>query len=488
MGSNPTPSANALLSGWSATKLTEINSLRLGDCYPAVLSGSMSDVSRHTYLAQRKGSANWYFKAKVPRDLVAAFEGRQQVWKSLRTTDLVEAKRRVRDEADAFDKRCRALRDRTETDGRDTVGSLALTSLSEAAIEEMVVAWFQIESVAREQRHKTALPVDPSEALQVLDQDESDLLDPDDLGLNGTYQAAVRLLRANDIRLVRRPLMGLRSTSSVMPFVVAREDAASSQFGRLLAQLRRGQIEDVRRSRAFLTGDFRDETVDPLFKPRDVPNGKTLGQVITAFRAEPERAGQITKLRQTYDAVFRLAEELFETDRPIREISREDCKTFRTTVQSLPANATKRFPGKSLMEATKLAGEDVDRLSVTTVNHYLTSLATLFNYAEKEGWLSQSPAKGLALKGVKKEPPPRSIHRSRTHRTLQCAALHGLPGRFKRLCKAGTKPTTWRTLLDPPDQPLHRYAPRRDCAASNGRRAPISGRAVHLHCRGWRRR
>lgn len=29
-------------------------------------------------------------------------------------------------------------------------------------------------------------------------------------------------------------------------------------------------------------------------------------------------------------------------------------------------------------------------------------MATLFNYAETEGWLSQNPAKGLALKGVKK--------------------------------------------------------------------------------------
>jgi len=31
----------------------------------------MSDVSRHTYLAQRKGSANWYFKARAVPAYVA---------------------------------------------------------------------------------------------------------------------------------------------------------------------------------------------------------------------------------------------------------------------------------------------------------------------------------------------------------------------------------------------------------------------------------
>ncbi|MET3485305.1 DUF6538 domain-containing protein [Methylobacterium sp. 1973] len=98
-------------------------------------------MSRYTHLGQRKGSANWYFKAKVPRDLVAAL-GREQLWKSLSTADFAEAKRRVRDEADAFDKQCRALRDRLASDGCDTVGSVVLTSLTEAAIEQVAINWF----------------------------------------------------------------------------------------------------------------------------------------------------------------------------------------------------------------------------------------------------------------------------------------------------------------------------------------------------------
>ncbi|MGU3284436.1 DUF6538 domain-containing protein [Methylobacterium mesophilicum] len=361
----------------------------------------MKDVGRHTYLARRKGTANWQFRARVPLDLVAYF-GKQEVTKSLGTADLAEAKRRVRDEADAFDKQCRALRGRAATDGLDTVGSVPLTSLSEAAIHEMALAWFETLNAGGERRHEVAVPLDRDEALINLDQDEGELNDPNDLGLNAAYQTAVRLLQANDVRLVRRQLSSIRSAGSRMPFVVAREDAASAQFRQLLALLRRGQLEDLHRNRARLMGNYQEVAFDPVFKPRAEPNGKTLAEVIAAFRAEPERAGQISKLQQTYASVFRLAGEMFGTDRPIREVDREECKAFRATVQALPPNATKRFPGKSLVEVAKLATPGTDRLRPATVNHYLDSLATLFNYAEGEGWITQNPSKRLAIKGVKK--------------------------------------------------------------------------------------
>ncbi|WP_187294310.1 site-specific integrase [Methylobacterium sp. B1] len=358
-------------------------------------------MSRYTHLAQRKGSANWYFKAKIPRDLVAAF-GREQVWKSLRTADLAEAKRRVRDEADAFDKQCRAIRDRAASDGCDTVGSVALTSLSEAAIEQMAVDWFSTVAAEGEQRARMAVPLDRDEALISLGQEEAALHDPNDLGLDASYQTAIRLLRANDVRLLQRQLNPIRSAGSPMPFVVSREDAASAQFRQLLALLRRGRLEDIHRSRARLAGDYQDVAFDPVFRPRAEPGGKTLAQAIAAFRAEPQRATLIAKSQQTYDVVFRLATELFGADRPIREIGREDCKTFRATVQALPTNAAKRFPKKTLVEVAGLDLPASDRLHATTVNHYVHGLSALMNYAHHEGWIVQNPGKGLAIKGVKK--------------------------------------------------------------------------------------
>ena len=358
-------------------------------------------MGRHTYLARRKGSANWQFRARVPLDLVAYF-GKREVTRSLGTADFAEAKRRVRDEADAFDKQCRAVRDQATTDKGDTVGSVALTSLGETAIEQMAMAWFETIALDAERRHGMAVPLDRDEALINLDHEEGALHDPNDLGLDASYQTAIRLLRTNDVRLLRRQLNPIRVAGSPMPFVVSREDAASAQFRQLLALLRRGRLEDIHRSRARLLGDYQDVAFDPVFRPRTEPNGKTLAQVIAAFRAEPERAGQITKLQQTYSSVFRLANEMFGADRPVREIDREECKAFRATVQALPPNATKRFPGKSLGDIAAMATSETDRLRPATVNHYLDALATLFNYAEGEGWITQNPAKRLAIKGVKK--------------------------------------------------------------------------------------
>ncbi|MFD6321017.1 DUF6538 domain-containing protein [Methylorubrum thiocyanatum] len=374
----------------------------------------MKDVSRHTYLTRRKGTANWQFRARVPHDLVARF-GKREITESLKTADHAEAKRLVRDKADAFDKQCRAFRDETATDGLEIIGNVALTSLTETAIREMVLTWFDTLNMERERRHALAMPQDRDEALVTLNQDESDLTDPNDLGLGGTYQTAIRLLRAHDVRLMRRQLTTNQPKAAPMPFLVTRQDAASAQFRQLLAMLRRGQLEDIRRSRALLSDDFRNLMFDPIFKPRAASDDKTLAQVIAAFRVEPERAGQ------TYDTAFRLAEELFGGERPIREISREECKAFRAAVQALPTNATKRFPGRPLVEAAKLTTSEVDRLSATTVNHYLTSLATLFNYAEKEGWLSQSPARGLAVKGVKKR------HRRDPFTTAELTAIFQAP-------------------------------------------------------------
>ncbi|TXN76893.1 site-specific integrase [Methylobacterium sp. WL8] len=361
----------------------------------------MKDVGRHTYLARRKGTANWQFRTRVPLDLVAQF-GKREITKSLGTADLAEAKRRVRDEADAFDKQCRAVRDRAASNACDTVGSVALTSLSEAAIEQMAAAWFETLAAEGERRHGMVMPLGQDEALINLDQEEGALHHPDDLGVDASYQIAIQLLWTNDVRLLRRRLNPIRAAGSPMLFVVSREDAASAQFRQLLALLRRARLEDVHRSRARLSGNYQDVAFDPVFRPRVEANGKTLAQVIAAFRAEPERTGQITKLQQTYASVFRLASEMFGADRPIREIDREECKAFRATVQALPPNATKRFPGKALVDIAKLAKLETDRLRPSTINHYLDALAMLFNYAESEGWITQNPAKRLAIKGIKK--------------------------------------------------------------------------------------
>lgn len=70
---------------------------------PASGVPNTSAISLPPYLAQRNGM--FYFKRKVPTALMAAFGNRAQIWKSLETTNLRDACRRLAEEVRAFNLR-----------------------------------------------------------------------------------------------------------------------------------------------------------------------------------------------------------------------------------------------------------------------------------------------------------------------------------------------------------------------------------------------
>ena len=51
-------------------------------------------MSRQTHIVKRNGSANWYLRVRIPEDLINAYGGKKEIWKSLRTADRREAERR----------------------------------------------------------------------------------------------------------------------------------------------------------------------------------------------------------------------------------------------------------------------------------------------------------------------------------------------------------------------------------------------------------
>jgi hypothetical protein len=91
---------------------------------------------RPQYLAIREGV--FYFKRKVPANLVAAFD-KEQVWKSLETTNLAEACRRLAKENAAFELQMATLRHRAITEGL----CVALPAQTKALGAHMVPALLQ---------------------------------------------------------------------------------------------------------------------------------------------------------------------------------------------------------------------------------------------------------------------------------------------------------------------------------------------------------
>ncbi len=89
-------------------------------------------MCKHTRLHRRKGSRNYYFRAKVPVDLQDVYE-KKEVYFSLRTSDPKEALERVRLESVKLDQEFAAKRRLKEAQ--------SVEKLSQVEIERIATLW-----------------------------------------------------------------------------------------------------------------------------------------------------------------------------------------------------------------------------------------------------------------------------------------------------------------------------------------------------------
>lgn len=93
------------------------------------------------YLAQRSNGV-YYFKRKVPADLVPGFGNQAQTWKSLETTDFNQACRRLAREIAAFELRIATVRMRMVNDGIPVAVATTLPELREDQIPDLVQRYY----------------------------------------------------------------------------------------------------------------------------------------------------------------------------------------------------------------------------------------------------------------------------------------------------------------------------------------------------------
>jgi hypothetical protein len=85
-------------------------------------------------------------------------------------------------------------------------------------------------------------------------------------------------------------------------------------------------------------------------------------------------------------------------DKPVAELTRDECRNFRDTLAKLPSNMSKRFKGLSIAEVVSQSPEP---MSVTSVNKYLTTVGAFLNWAVEEKALTENPGRGLKLTNKK---------------------------------------------------------------------------------------
>ena len=140
----------------------------------------------------------------------------------------------------------------------------------------------------------------------------------------------------------------------------------------------------------------------PLVEGRRRKPKITLSRLIELHEADPRKTGKLEKLQSRYNYVFRLLREVLGDEKDIKTIDRADCREVRDLLMTIPANSTKKFPGKSFRQISiQCANLSVDKkppaLSQTTQNSYLACISTLFQFAVNETYMATNPAKALAV-------------------------------------------------------------------------------------------
>lgn len=322
-------------------------------CY----SEPMEDVP-HPRLHKRKNT--YYLRASYPADLLHLFKGKER-WKSLGTSDYREAVRRVRAASSAFDAEMDRLR-ATEAGPPANLSQREIVRLCGKAYEFAIRQWGD----------RPGGPVIYEKFIDKMSRTQS----PTELEAEIGPHLAELLSRSSTVGKIdedtrARFLPALRDTIS---------DAATTL-------LRRANND-------YGTDDLVQRFGEAHKKPT---GGLSLRQLMDDYLADPSvTRGEKTLL--SYRIVFDAIEELMGPDKLVRDVNRADCKRVRALLQTIPKNARKVYPGKSLQDAARLAKIDGKPLmSVGTINSYLINQSSLFNWAVKEELADRNPAADLQL-------------------------------------------------------------------------------------------
>ncbi len=339
-------------------------------------------MARHPRLVRRGG--RYSLRAKVPDELRPIL-GKGEVWRSLQTADSKVALQRVRVASVEVDAEFAIAR-------RQLAGPQpGARSLTDSELHQLVLGWFddQQRKALEDFDTPSADEFDLANVLATLMDDEAALTEQAKFDhMSGAQVVAKALLAKNGI---------------------AQDQLNAHQFWLVVRFVQRGLLEKIRRSRDRYEGRLDEQCHDQIFREattrRVAPEAKahdpmrlTLAQLIERYHNDPSRAHILSRTRESYGLVLNVFQQLLGSDRPVNEITREDCRRVRDILMTLPPNATKRFPGLTLGAAAAMAAEKgLPPLHPKTVNSHLNHISAMLKWAVREEFIGRNPIEGLQV-------------------------------------------------------------------------------------------
>lgn len=346
----------------------------------------MSDVSKAQGLFKPKGINVFYYRRRVPLDLVALV-GKRELKQSLKTSDIKEAKSARNRLAAEWDDYFRRLR---------TASGVAIDRSPRRSAE---LSLLEIDSAI--ERYVETCSVQQERDLTQADwRDETEREDR----IVETYRAIAHYENPGadatrmDIASLERMIFGDAGV---------RRSLTSAERERIEELLRRAMLEIERRALALLKNRFDIPAFDERFRAssgrimalRDLSK-QYLADYEKSRRVGPKRTSKVAR-----DHAMIL--EFFGPEIAVKHIDRRQCREFRDMLGEFPAHASQHFAKDELSLAQILSEarkRGLKSLARNTQDTYLRSLKMLLEWAKQEGVISSNPSDGLEPKGERSAP------------------------------------------------------------------------------------
>ena len=370
----------------------------------------MAPLCLASNIARRAGSANYYARLGVPKDLQAVV-GKKELWESLRTKDAREAKARVHAVLNRWHAEFDALRRRR--------------AVSEMDLQ--VATWAHYKSELEHhhqerQQHPTAQELE-AERVKIAEKVEAKELPWGDDPLSQVSAAVELLVRKDSARLASRFRAGRKKTleehlgrgetalvHDVADALIAREGFAiepgSPAYRDLCQRLQRAELEALRRADEQDQGDFTGRSADPLVQApstietaRVAAPGEGVLDLFDVFARENPKGVKPDTIRMNREIVTWFAQYVGVTF-PASAIDKRAVREWKQALSKFPIKAAevRELRGLSFKKIIT-ENERLKRptLSDRTINKYLSALGAYCQWLMQNGHIENNPVDGMHL-------------------------------------------------------------------------------------------
>lgn len=323
-------------------------------------------------LSRRQGSAKWQVRKRWPVDVAPLLKG--EFIKSTGEEDRKAAQTQLVYLAAEYE--------RLVVEARARIAEAPKTELSQAEAQRMAANFYR----DMLPRYAVVRPLESAEHQRLLAETRSSL------------ETARAMLGRNDFT----PVMGVAENLAKQAGLSLPDEAPAWEH--LHRMLMRAFVELHETAAANLSGKPGYTPGDPAMRevsaaPQKAPAGRTVEALLKAYEAD-KAPGWSGSSKKAVTPVFRVMRDVFP-GRAVDSITREDAREVVKLLQGLPIRmgAVKALAGMTVPQAVKAAARlGLPTIAPKTINDgYLLHIASMFNWARKEQWVSANPFEGLSV-------------------------------------------------------------------------------------------